>query len=710
MKAMGYDRTVTLSEDEFGRDFLVRSVYDILMTPPPAWSVRVALNGDWGSGKTSIAESIDELARADGHAVGWIYPWRVSSSKDVAIALTATVLSALAEAEFSLPSKTNARETIVKRLGLLKKLKGLHKVADVALSILEDANTFDAEFAAPIVEELEKAGKRLLIIIDDLDRCEPAFLPSLLLFMRTALDIPGISFLAPFDSDIVAKTLVASNKAWTSADRFLEKVFDFRIPIPDLTEEQKRLFLASQLARSAIPVSDKALNVASALLPGTPRAIKALVRDLSTMRGEFSRRKPEELNWSVLLLAMMLRATSLEFFRAYRRQVDSSIDQLQAGNNRKCKIDLTSVWQLVGEPDPATVHRANELVQVLEDTALTGSINELHHALHFTDEHEPVTEMEFENSMAAWLLAGLTTALAHPPLSPMVLLKDAPMHLVSRAISGYQRSLGDISATFGHKSLEERMLARIDRARNQLTFALELLSLEPHSHREKRFDLFVRLLLTERDLRKDGVDALQPEALRILQRLCAESGDDWERYDAVIKTLSFYPNAPAWNIATAAALRALMIDRAREELRRRIRVVDGFAGIFDSDSNNSLLAQVFLDPADLFWTNADYAPEVLEEALVVVGENLGTMFDSTLSKVTSGLSMDGISIFRLEMQRHASHHATGQVRSFLQSKGTIGLVWKAYEKSGHDAAKLAMRHRQLIGLGVQLPGRTDQTA
>jgi predicted KAP-like P-loop ATPase len=232
-KAQGYDRPIHESEDKFGRRFLVDNIYDLLMVHDAKWSVRVALNGEWGSGKSSIAEMIESRAREDGHAVGWLYPWQVNTSKDVAIALTFTVLTALEEAKIPLPAQSQARKVLARPIELLKPFMGLHKAAEVGFSILEDANAFDKDIAAPIAQRLEEKKKRLLVIIDDLDRCEPSFLAPLLLFMRSVLDIPGFSFLAPFDSDVVSKMLYASNSAWSSADRFLEKssIFESRFPI-----------------------------------------------------------------------------------------------------------------------------------------------------------------------------------------------------------------------------------------------------------------------------------------------------------------------------------------------------------------------------------------------------------------------------------------------------------------------------------------------
>jgi hypothetical protein len=57
------------------------------------------------------------------------------------------------------------------------------------------------------------------------------------------------------------------------------------------------------------------------LLPGTPRAIKAIARDVALMKTEIDRRASTELSWPSLLLGMMMKAESQEFFHEYRREV-----------------------------------------------------------------------------------------------------------------------------------------------------------------------------------------------------------------------------------------------------------------------------------------------------------------------------------------------------------------------------------------------------
>jgi hypothetical protein len=56
MLSDGFDQPIEQEEDdELERGFLVDRVYGLLMKQPQDWCVRVALNSDWGAGKTSIA-------------------------------------------------------------------------------------------------------------------------------------------------------------------------------------------------------------------------------------------------------------------------------------------------------------------------------------------------------------------------------------------------------------------------------------------------------------------------------------------------------------------------------------------------------------------------------------------------------------------------------------------------------------------------------
>lgn len=706
MESRGFDQTVRISEDAFGRGFLVDNVYGLLMSRDASWAVRVALNGDWGSGKTSIAKMIEERARAEGHPVGWIFPWRVNTSEHVATALTLTVLTALEEAGID-PSATDmVRKPLTQAVEFFRQFKGFHSGADFGLSVLEHATSFDAGFAEPVARKLAQQKKRLLVIIDDLDRCAPAFLPPLLLFMRSALDIPGFSFLAPFDSDVVSKTVHASNPAWSNSDRFLEKVFDFRIPIPDLTVQQKTRFLVSQLAGEQIFVGDPEVLAAANLLPGTPRAIKALARDVGLARLEIQRRDPEEISWPLLLLVTMMRATSLDFYRAYRRDV---VDGLNGEVWKRRTEDsraqeMQALWTLVGHPDEATKRRMAKLIEALEKTAMAIGLPLLHRTMHFTDEHEPMTWKEFERFIARWRAIGLSPAISE------LLATQSPAHVASLAITGYQRALDRIKSAAAPSATDERT-SQISLGQDYLALTSQLLTLLGQEHANERFDLFTRLLVSERDSRWSlpESDPLHTSARKLLEDLCGAAQSDWLRYDECISsTLALSDRADSLREAELSqALRERMKGFARIELLKRLERRDGLNGMFEGrnlQTQLGLMAQLFIDPTDEIWQ--ERVPAILRNAdhQHVIQENARYALLEISSHVApAGNDPVRWELMRLHMAKGPPYSIRARIARFLQNEGPLRAVWTAYtsrQSSLVTADEIQRMRRQLELLGA----------
>jgi predicted KAP-like P-loop ATPase len=100
-------------------------------------------------------------------------------------------------------------------------------------------NRLSAALSASGIPVDKVKNSRLVVLVDDLDRCDPKLLPQLLLSLRELLDLPGFTFLLAFDDEIVGKALIDNNPAWLDGSDFLEKILDFRFHLPPVTEKQK---------------------------------------------------------------------------------------------------------------------------------------------------------------------------------------------------------------------------------------------------------------------------------------------------------------------------------------------------------------------------------------------------------------------------------------------------------------------------------------
>jgi hypothetical protein len=58
---------------------LAREIYTLLTSQAATTSMRFGLFGEWGDGKTTIANWVEEIAERDGHMVVWFNPWTCPS-------------------------------------------------------------------------------------------------------------------------------------------------------------------------------------------------------------------------------------------------------------------------------------------------------------------------------------------------------------------------------------------------------------------------------------------------------------------------------------------------------------------------------------------------------------------------------------------------------------------------------------------------------
>ena len=70
-------------DDLFGRTALAENLADLLLSFPADSSYRLGIYGEWGSGKTSVLQLVENKLRAEGHAVVWLLPWALGSSDAV---------------------------------------------------------------------------------------------------------------------------------------------------------------------------------------------------------------------------------------------------------------------------------------------------------------------------------------------------------------------------------------------------------------------------------------------------------------------------------------------------------------------------------------------------------------------------------------------------------------------------------------------------
>ncbi len=238
----------------------------------PAGSV-IALEGEWGRGKTDVLARVarDEWIGGKESLEGgclWLNPWQYGAAD-----LLQPLVMELGRRAAASKSMTADVEKIKKTVGLILRASvqlgfGYAKLyAPVATPLDEAGNAIDgllgqlfvsdgppkngdpiATMAASFRELVDLAlraqGKgdsaRLLICVDDIDRCLPERQVALLQAFHFLLGAQArASILIAFDPELVREAVHTHYHAPNfDVDRFLDKMFHLRVPLPSLNGEE----------------------------------------------------------------------------------------------------------------------------------------------------------------------------------------------------------------------------------------------------------------------------------------------------------------------------------------------------------------------------------------------------------------------------------------------------------------------------------------
>jgi len=427
------------------------------------YSVRVGLLGTWGSGKTSVAGWIEHFANSDGHKVIWYNPWSATSIDS----LWLTFYQALRDGLGLELSEEVAAGTPSIWATLRMKL-GKHRDAVQAVGQMRGAPAGLTALALDLLKitpkEIESLRTnigpeaRVIVIIDDLDRADPALLPKLLLSLRELLDYPGFSFLLPFDLEVVSEALTEHYPAWKTGDKFLEKILDYRLELPELTSGLCVNLFRSALVRVAPGFRLDLAGDAVEWLPPNPRRIKSLARAFQAINEELSRHNADEIDWRSLLFATVLRGECESFSEAWIAKVFSP-DQSLAAWSFLDPPDYKKEVQKQSEEIIQAVNAPPELHDRLKAICLAWLvrgdlfwIEKAKYALRFAKAPEGLTWKEFDDALEIWTtkqdIAAIHTYLTDQAKTDRRVESDVMTDMANALAARYQDRLDAAASSF----------------------------------------------------------------------------------------------------------------------------------------------------------------------------------------------------------------------------------------------------------------------
>lgn len=254
MTALSADRpSIDPKDDLFGHAPFASSLADSICRYTGSDGLVLALYGPWGSGKSTVLSYVQHFLErrpeSEQPVLVKFNPWWFSGQENLARAF-------LGQLQAVLPAKSEKFKQLGDLLadfaegvgglidltgvsggagGLIGKLLGQAKRKPKDVPTLKDS----------ITGILQKAGQRILVIIDDIDRLTPEETRQLFTVIKALADFPNVVYLLAFDRDVAAQAI--EQQSGLPGERYLEKIIQVPFELPPVDRVALRAALFKRL-------------------------------------------------------------------------------------------------------------------------------------------------------------------------------------------------------------------------------------------------------------------------------------------------------------------------------------------------------------------------------------------------------------------------------------------------------------------------------
>lgn len=338
----------------------------------------VGLQGEWGTGKTSMMYMLREILEAKKVATSWVNTWEYSMFRG-ANQTTPAVLRGMLE---KLKESCEAKGTWSKTDDANQKVKKIGRfIGNLANQVVQNQVGLDVKGAAEgdaspevvteisfiksqineviqdLIEDSKNKYSRVVFFVDDLDRIPPTDAVEVLEALKNMFDVPNCIYVLAIDYDVVVKGLEGKFGKKTEENErefrsFFDKIIQVPFSMPTGTYDISQL-LQDKLGAMGITIPEDQKDAYTDVVKNTvgfnPRSLKRFMNSFSLLRS--LRHLSEEDNGTTEyddLILFGLLGLQISYNKIFRLiTIDSSFWSWDSGTASKFKVNLENVQELV---------------------------------------------------------------------------------------------------------------------------------------------------------------------------------------------------------------------------------------------------------------------------------------------------------------------------------------------------------------------------